>query len=74
MLTATHQSEVLIIFRVGFCFPSLKHVIPVKLFMIVKLICHLGLHDIYTAIKIQQNGPKELKTNNKARLVEKAMG
>ena len=42
--------------------------------MIVKLICHLGLHDLYAAIKIQQNGPKELKTNNKARLVGKAMG
>ena len=68
-----HQN-LLIIFRLGFCFPSLKHVIPVKLSMIVKLICHLGLHDPYTAIKIQQNGPKELKTNNKARLVEKAMG
>ena len=74
MLIAIHQSGVLIIFRLGFCFPSLKHVIPVKLSMIVKLICHLGLHDLYTAIKIQQNGPKELKTNNKARLVEKAMG
>ena len=52
MLIAIHQSGVLIIFRLGFCFPSLKHVIPVKLSMIVKLICHLGLHDLYTAIKI----------------------
>ena len=33
------------------------------------IICHLGLHDLYTAIKIQQNGPKELKTDNKASVV-----
>ena len=29
-------------------------------------IFHLGFHDFYTATKIQRNGPKEIKTDNKS--------
>ena len=33
------------------------------------MIFHLGLHDLYTEIKIQNYGPNELQTDNKANVV-----